>query len=260
MAFSMVGCWILGRAGAQPTTAMDFQGTDCNNLPHHLFADLDAGNAVILEFFMNNCVPCIDAGHALEAMKTRLLAEFPGKVKGYAFGFNNSYSCTVINNWVNGNGFTSVPMDSGAAQVSYYGGFGMPTVVLLGGGSNHSVLGTPYIGFSESDTATATAYLLGFLNTATSVHGAHLAGFSVNLHPHPLNGQLTLEINALEEGTLSVELIDISGRQLGILFEGRVPAGMSEELLSMEPVPRGCYLLRVHSGGRASTYKIATVH
>ena len=37
------------------TTAMDFQGVDCNNNPVHLFSDLDAGKAVMLIYYMANC-------------------------------------------------------------------------------------------------------------------------------------------------------------------------------------------------------------
>jgi hypothetical protein len=148
---------------------------------------------------MNSCVPCVDAGHALEVMKTRLLAEFPGKVKGYAFGFNNSQSCTVTNNWVNGNGFTSVPTDSGAVRVSYCGGFGMQTVVLREGGSNHSVLGAPYTkGFRDSDErhGRRVGRPASMAVTSISMDGTATAGISVNLHPHPVTGQLSLEIHS----------------------------------------------------------------
>ena len=30
----------------------------------------------------------------------------------------------------------------------------MPTIVILGGGTNHAVLGSPYVGFATSDTIT----------------------------------------------------------------------------------------------------------
>src|SRR5436190_12402066 len=131
------------------TTALNFNRKDCNGVDRHLFADLDSGKAVILEYFMINCAPCPAAGIKLEAMKANLLTQYTGKVISYAIAFNNTYTQTQVKNWVTGNGFSMIPMDSGAAQVAYYGGMGMPTIVILGGKTTHSVLGSPYIGFSN---------------------------------------------------------------------------------------------------------------
>ncbi|HEX8514730.1 MAG TPA: hypothetical protein VF868_00935, partial [Bacteroidia bacterium] len=173
------------------TTAMNYNFTDCAGNPQSIFADLDAGKAVILEFFMNSCSPCITAGQKLEAMKTDLLAEYPGMVKAYAFGYSNSYTCTTINNWVNSNGFTSVPSDSGAAQVAYYGGMGMPTIVILGGGTAHSVLGTPYMGFSTSDTATMANDIRNFLGSTASIK-ENTIFTQVSLFPNPAASETNL--------------------------------------------------------------------
>ena len=63
------------------TTAMDFTLNDCNGTPQHLFTDLDAGQAVIIEYFMTSCGSCVVAGDALEDMKTNLLAEFPNQTR-----------------------------------------------------------------------------------------------------------------------------------------------------------------------------------
>jgi hypothetical protein len=86
-------------------------------------------------------------------MANNINAMHPGLVKGYAFPFNNTTTCAYSSSWVSSNGLSSfyVPMDSGAVAVAHYGGFGMPTVVVLGG-MDHRVM---YVSqsFSNADTS-----------------------------------------------------------------------------------------------------------
>ena len=63
-------------AGNAQTTAMNYSFIDCAGNPQDIYSDLDAGKAIILEFFMNSCSPCIVAGGKLESMKADLLAEY----------------------------------------------------------------------------------------------------------------------------------------------------------------------------------------
>ena len=63
------------------TQAMDFNVIDCNGGgPHHLYADLNAGKVVIIEYFMLSCSPCVVAGNALEATADTVLSGQQGKV------------------------------------------------------------------------------------------------------------------------------------------------------------------------------------
>ena len=242
-------------SGFAQTTAMDFEGFDCNGTMHHLFSDLDAGNAVVLEFFMNNCSPCITAGTKLEAMKADLLAEFPGMVKSYAFGFNNSYTCTTVANWVNNNGFTSMPMDSGAAQVAYYGGMGMPTIVILGGGTNHSVLGSPYIGFSTSDTTQMAADIRNFLSTATGFTNGNGFANGISVYPNPSNGLVNFRYKAMEAGTLSVEVMDLAGRKVLSVMNEAVDTGDVAKTFNTANIAVGSYVIKASLNGAVSSHR-----
>lgn len=237
------------------TTAMDFHRMDCNGNMQHLFADLDAGNAVILEFFMNNCSPCVTAGSKLEAMKADLLAEYPGMIKAYTFGFTNSYSCTTVANWVSNNGFTSVPLDSGAAQVSYYGGFGMPTIVILGGGTNHSILGSTYVGFTTSDTIQMAADIRAFLSTPTGIDALPELQNGISVYPNPSNGMTTLRYSATEAGTLTAEVLDITGRKVMSLVHDTVAAGEITKTFSTAEVATGAYILKVSLNGAVTSHR-----
>jgi hypothetical protein len=239
------------------STAMDFNCIDCNGNWQHLYADLDAGNVVILEYFMTNCSPCVTAGNYLEQMKADLLAEFPGKIKAYSIGFTNSYSCTSINNWVNNNGFTSIPVDSGGAQVAYYGGMGMPTIVIAAG-SNHDILGVPYIGFTPSDTAVMAYDIRAFLGTPTAVSSIMRDSY-VRFFPNPANDYIHLDLYTHLEGDLDVDVMDVMGKQVASLLHEKIQ-GEYEKTLNVSQLAPGTYFLRVNLGGSMSSHKITVVH
>lgn len=124
------------------STAMGFS--------HDLMSDLDSGKAVILHFFMPNCGSCPPPAQKIQKMANNLLKTYPGMVRAYVMPFNNSTTCATTSSWVSTNGLSLyVPYDSGAMQVANYG-WGMPTVVLLGG-KNHRIMFST-LSFSTSDT------------------------------------------------------------------------------------------------------------
>lgn len=193
-------------------TAMDFTITDCNGSgPHHLYSDLNSGKVVIIEYFMTSCSPCIVAGNALESMKTKLLQQYPGKIKAYAFGFNNSYSCGTVNNWVTTNSITSIPSDSGATQVAYYGGMGMPTIIIAGG-INHQLLGAPYVGFTVSDTTQMAANIRSFLSQPQNVSEHQLSLSGLSIYPNPTEDQVHISFVAKTIIPIQISIYDITGR------------------------------------------------
>ncbi|MCG3165033.1 MAG: hypothetical protein POELPBGB_00793 [Bacteroidia bacterium] len=235
------------------TTAMDFNRMDCNGNMQHLFADLDAGNAVIIEFFMQNCGACPVAGQKLEALKADLLAQFPGKVKSYAIGYVNSYTCSSVANWVTNNGFTAIPIDSGATQVAYYGGMGMPTIVVLGGGTSHLVLGSPYLGLSTSDTTTIGNDIRDFLG-ATAINETVFTSF--NLFPNPANDMLTLSFDMKESGNLNIEIFDMLGKKVSTLMNDNVSAQKFKRSFSTASLAAGNYVLQLSINGNSVNHKL----
>ncbi len=253
------GLSVVSASAYAQTTAMDFQRMDCNGNMQHLFADLDAGNAVILEFFMQNCTPCITAGNKLEAMKADLLTEFPGKIKSYATGFTNNYTCLSNANWVTNNGFTSIPMDSGATQVAYYGGMGMPTIVILGGGTNHSVLGSPYVGFTTSDTTQMAADIRGFLNTATGITNSTKFENGISIYPNPSNGLVNFSYDVTEAGNLTVEVTDLTGRKVMQWMNQVVPTGKVVRTFNTADIAAGSYVIKASMNGTQSSHRFTVV-
>jgi hypothetical protein len=241
---------------AQATTAMDFNRADCNGTMHHLFTnDLDSGNVVILEFFMGGgCAACISAGHTLESMKTGLLAAHPGKIRAYTSGFSNSMSCATISTWVSSNGFTSTPIDSGATPVAYYGGFGMPTIVILAG-TTHKVIYTD-IGFSSSDTVAMKSKINSFFAGTLAVTNLPASQNSINIFPNPANDKLNINMLVKEQGELNIQIVDLTGKLLLTVANEKVKEGDFTKTVNISSLSNGLYVVKVTINGNTSSSKL----
>lgn len=150
-------------------TVLPLIGADCNGVNHDLYSDLDSGKASILFFWMPSCGSCPPPAQKIQKMVNNILVAYPNKVTAYAMPFNNTTSCATSSNWTSSNSLPLYkPYDSGATQVANYGGFGMPTVVLLGGkGANRRVLFST-LSFTTSDTTTMRDSILNILKSSTA--------------------------------------------------------------------------------------------
>ncbi|MBL0328551.1 MAG: T9SS type A sorting domain-containing protein [Bacteroidetes bacterium] len=250
--------WMNLTSSNAQTTAMNYDFVDCNGNPQSLFADLDAGKAVIIEFFMTSCSPCIDASADLEIMKTGLMAEFPGMIKAYAFGFTNTYTCSTINSWVTTNGVTSIPADSGALQVAYYGGMGMPTIVVLGGGTAHTVLGSPYLSYTSADTTIMATDIRNFLNGTGVTENNLVSG--LKLFPNPAADEVKISFDLKEITNLKIELYDISGRLVTTVLDKKNQNGLIIETLNTSAYADGVYIVKINSNETITQQKLNIIH
>ena len=174
------------------TYAQDFTKLDCKGVSHHLFAELDSGYCVLIEFaMMHVCLPCINAGKKIEDLKLSVNAQYPGDMKWYLMEFSGQKTCAQIEGWKKTNDVSPVGFAGGNTEVDYYGGMGMPTLVLLGG-SDHKVLWKK-IGFVTSDTAVIHAKINEFFATSGTHESTATVGFS--LSPNPASDALTITLD-----------------------------------------------------------------
>lgn len=239
------------------STAMDFNRMDCNGNMQHLFADLDNNDVAVLEFFMTNCNSCIVAGNKIKPMYDGLEAQHPGKMHAYSIGFNNSYSCATVAGWVTNNGFTTIPMDSGAAQVAYYGGFGMPTVVVVAG-ANHDVLFST-VGFTTGDTATMGTAIRNFFAT-TALDALPESVTSFKAFPNPTSSDLTLEMSLKEAANVSFELSNLAGQVVKSISTEKMAAGTFSQTISTTGLAEGLYVLKANVNGVSTSRKVSVVY
>lgn len=241
------------------TTAMQFSGVDCNGNMHDLFADLDAGKAVVIHYYMPNCGSCPPPAQKIQAMANKINGLYPGMVKGYAFPFQNSTTCAYSSTWVSSNGLSSIysPMDSGAAQVAYYGGFGMPTVVLLGG-SNHRVMFST-LSFSTSDTTQMRDSIMALLSGSTGIINLNGGDNLFSVYPNPANNSISISLEVKEMSDILIDVTNLAGEQVALLMNEKRNGVISEQFNTAK-LPVGNYLVRLQINGKITTQKITVTH
>jgi len=239
------------------TTAMQINGMDCNGINHDLFAELDAGKAVILHFFMPNCTTCPPPALEIQAMANNIMATYPGMITGYALPFQNSTTCEYTSSWVSSSGLSLyAPYDSGAIQVAYYGGFGMPTVVLLGG-KNHEILFST-LSFSTSDTTFMRDQILKLLSpSSVEEFPSEVTSFSISPNPAGNIASITLELK--EASDVVMDIVDISGKKVAEIF-GEKLSGVEIKQFNTTALPTGNYFVRLQVNGKYFIQKLSIVH
>jgi len=247
---------MLAFLGFSQTTAMDFSGQDCNGNNVNLFADLDAGKAVMLIFYMPNCGTCPPAASQMQAMANNINATHPGLVKAYSFPYQNSTTCTYSSGWVvNNNLPLFAPMDSGAVQVAYYGGFGMPTVVLLGG-DNHDVLFVTQ-DYNTSDTTTMRDLIL---TNVTAGLDKQTAITNLSVYPNPTTDFINVSFHSNSGSEGYIELTDLNGKRVMALSKETMTKGMIEKQINVSSIPAGNYILQIHIDGSTISQKLNVAH
>lgn len=244
-------------AKAQNSTAMDFEKTNCSGT-NHLFQDLDNGMAVVLFYYMPSCGSCPPPAKKVQAMLNNINKQYPGKVKAYAFPYNNTTKCSAAQTWVNTNGLSLfTPMDSGATQVAYYGGMGMPSVVLVGG-KDHRIMyaANQDRPFATSDTTLMRDSILNLIGTSTGINSLPIAIEAVNVFPNPATDQLSLHLVLKQAALLRIVITDITGRTVFQESTENTSAGSVLKQLNITGLPNGNYLLSAGTDGRMITQKI----
>lgn len=193
----------------QVTTAENWTKTDCEGTEHTLFTELDAGNVVIMELVMlDGCVPCINAAHLMQPVIDQYNANFENRVKWYTMGYNDTYSCDALIGWKADNEINcAAQFEEGADQIEYYGGMGMPTIVIVGR-NTHTVYYN-HFGFIPADTvafADAIEYALGIADPV-SIAGNLIP--DLNIFPNP-SGDF-INISGMSEMYNSIEIYNIGG-------------------------------------------------
>ena len=179
---------------------------------------------------------------------------YPDMVKGYAFPFNNSTTCTYASSWVTSNGLSFyTPMDSGADQVANYGGFGMPTVVLLGG-RDHRMM---YVSqtFSTSDTGRMRDSIISLyksMNPSTGIAALPAGVSTFSIYPNPASEMITVKLAIKESANVAIEMLDVSGKLVTSLMSEKQNAGVENKSFNTTSYPTGNYLIKLTvTGGRA---------
>lgn len=257
---TMAICLLLAFTSSRAqTTALNFNKLDCNGTPANLFNDLDAGKAVILFYFMPSCGSCPPPAQKIQAMANNINAMHPGMVKAYAFPFNNTTACSYSQTWVTSNSLPLyAPMDSGATAVAHYGGFGMPTVVLVGG-SNHRVMFST-LSFSTSDTTTMRDSIMALIGAPTGINEIPGNISKLSVYPNPVSNKVTVSIDLKEQCDLTIDIVDITGKQIAIISRDKNATGSVNRTYNTDALANGLYTIRINAGGKLVNRKLNVAH
>lgn len=221
-------------------TAVDFTQDDCEGSPHHLFSELDAGNVVVLEFVMLNCAPCINGTTGLEKIMDSYANSHPGRVHLYSFGFLNSYTCEQILAWKTDNEFTHNVFNNGEDQVTYYGGMGMPTIVVVG--TNAHKVFYKSIGYTPAiDDDLEAAIDSALLYNPSGLHEI-ITPDKYRVYPTAFTTGFNLETVPELAGS-AFQMFDVYGR---MVLSTEIPAD-GLRFIGGELFPKGMYFARIES-------------
>jgi len=74
--------------------------------------------------------------------------------------------------------------------------------------------------------------------------------------PNPFNPNTTIQYNVKDSESISLEVIDVSGRVVEILVEDIIKPGYHEITWNASNQPSGIYFVKLTSGEKSKTQKI----
>ena len=260
-ALSILSILLLGVSTAlySQNKAMDFNRKDCDGKEQKLFTELDSGKAIVLFFFMPNCSSCPSPAQRVNKMMANLNMQYPGKVKGYVMPYNNSTTCAVSDNFRGSNYLTTFSaLDSGAKQVAHYGGFGMPTVVLLGG-KDHRVLFST-LSFRTADTTVMRDSIKMMLSGGrTGIYENQESVREVQVYPNPVSDAVNVKLELLKKSKLSISVLTLEGKKIQALLDENEGAGIVNKSFPLNNLAAGTYFIQIEAGGKSTLHKIQKI-
>lgn len=256
----LIGSLLFITNSIKAQTALPLAGIDCNGMDHDLFADLDAGKASILFFFMESCSSCPPVAKKVQFMANNILAQHPNMIKAYAMPYNNTTTCSYTSGWVTSNNLNLFsPYDSGTVQVAHYGGFGMPTVVLVGGADHRTMFST--LSFTTSDTTIMRDSILALLGSAsTGINQLPNTISSFNVYPNPVTSNMTISLEMIEPTNVEISIVDITGKTISNLYADKNIQGTLTKEFNLQSIANGLYTIHIVANGKTINKSINVLH
>jgi hypothetical protein len=235
-------CFSVGVIFAQ-TTATDFTIDDCNGVSHHLFNELDAGNVIVIAFFMP-CTPCATLSLPAYSAVQSFATSHPGRVHFYIADDYGDNTCGNLSSYTS-NMPISTLFSSTAVIMSDYGASGMPKVVVLGGSDHH-------IYYNKNDnkidlpgvrTAISEALL-----APLAVEQSASNKFEILSYPNPVNNVLNVLYTKNQSTIINFTIVDVLGKVvLSIEDNSSSSVGESIKSINVSALSNGNYFLKIAS-------------
>jgi hypothetical protein len=223
--------------------ATDFTTDDCNGVTHNLFSELDAGNVIVISWVMP-CGPCetysLPAYSAVQSFAT----SHPGRVHFYIADDDGTTACGTLNNFAS-NMPVSTIFSSSDVNMSDYGAYGMPKVVVLGGNDHLVYLNKndDKINFPDVQTAINDA-----LSAPLAVEQSVSNEFEISSYPNPVNNVLNVSYSSIKSAIINFTIVDALGRVILTVEDNpSFSVGKSIKSINVSALDNGNYFLKISS-------------
>ncbi len=244
---------------AYAQTATNFTCNDCSGVSHDLFTELDAGKIIVLDWVMP-CGAC--AGPSLTAYNVvgSFQSSHPGSVFLYmADDFANTV-CSSLNGWANSIGVPqnaySLRFSNPAIDMLDYGSIGMPKIVVVGGGVNHTVF------YNSNNTVNASALqaAINLALTSTGINEQNNPLSILNIYPNPADKSAEIKFVLNQPATVTIELFNLQGKRLQDIFSGPMIAGENKVEVNTAKLAAATYLVKLTGDGKTRFINLLVSH
>ncbi|MFI5173137.1 MAG: T9SS type A sorting domain-containing protein, partial [Chitinophagales bacterium] len=163
----------------------------------------------------------------------------------YQTVFDNSTTCGQMDAWAMTNGFSEMAQfNMGGDEITYYGIFGMPTILIFGGGIEHKIF---YHGLGELSSETSLKDFTGALDLALVASGVELITdlndqFNTEknkVYPNPVSDIINIETDEFNH-LLSIQIFDVTGK----IMKSFAPVSSSISI-PVANFPQGIYFIKL---------------
>ena len=238
-------CFSVGIIFAQ-TTATDFTTDDCNGVSHNLFDSLDAGNVIVIAFFMP-CTPCATLSLPAYSAVQSFAITHPGRVHFYIADDYGDNTCGNLSSYTSNMPISTLFSDPAVIMTHYSDlATGMPKVVVLGG-SDHTVY---YNGNDNNiDETDVQIAINDALSAPLAVEQSVSNKFAISSYPNPVNNVLNISYTKIQSTIINFTIVDVLGKVVLKVEENS--SSSTEKLIksiNVSTLNNGNYFLKISSG------------
>lgn len=232
----------IGITALSQTTATNFTATNCDGISHDLFTELDAGKVVVIIWVMP-CATCLGPALAANSAVQSYSAGFPGKVLFYLVDDFANTPCSTLKAWAFNNGMTGKDIFSDPAiDMANYGTYGMPKVVVLGGGSSHTIF------YNNNYSADGVGEAIEEALAATATAERASADLDVKFFPNPAQDVINVSYKLSRSSSVRLDIINASGlAEKSVVLGGKQVAGLHEIQVDTKLLANGVYFIKLQT-------------
>jgi hypothetical protein len=160
-----------------------------------------------------------------------------------------------MQSWMNTNSILSTVFTGTTSIMEYYGAFGMPTTVVVGG-KDRKVL---YIDTDGSPNYTAIRAAINQVLTSASAPKME-SNRIVTVTPNPSSSQATITFDCTKQSAIDVALYNATGSKIFDIYNGPLDIGNHELELRTNDLASGTYYIHISINGKTEIVPLTVAH